>query len=81
MWFCVKCPGTQEINKGITWEEAREEESRFFSHNAAWSMLEEASKQRLGTGHLTRCLSDKLCELIAKRFVCLFMCRQHKTLP
>ncbi|KAI0002262.1 P-loop containing nucleoside triphosphate hydrolase protein [Russula compacta] len=67
MWFCVKCPNTQAINEGITWEEAREEESRFFSHNAAWSTLEEGFKQRLGTGHLTRCLSDKLCELIAER--------------
>ena len=73
LWFCVKCPSTQQINSGITWEEARDKENVFFSRTSPWSMLDNAFKQRLGTGYLTRCLSDKLCDLIAERFVYLAM--------
>ena len=80
LWFCVKCPSTQQINSGITWEEAREREAAFFSRTSPWSILDNAFKQRLGTGQLTRCLSDKLCDLIAERFVCLAM-RRNKSLP
>jgi len=79
LWFCVKCPSSQQINSGITWEEAREKEATFFSRTSPWSMLDNAFKQRLGTGHLTRCLSDKLCDLIAERFVYLAM--RSKSLP
>ena len=75
LWFCVKCPSTQQINSGVTWEDAREKETAFFSRTSPWSMLDNAFKQRLGTGHLTRCLSDKLCDLIAERFVCLTLHR------
>ncbi|KAH9965456.1 P-loop containing nucleoside triphosphate hydrolase protein [Russula dissimulans] len=67
-WFCVKCPGTQQINSGITWEEARRVESEFFSGTVPWSMLSGESKHRLGTGNLTRHLSDKLYELLAEQF-------------
>jgi hypothetical protein len=81
LWFCVKCPSTQQIGSGITWEEAREKESAFFSRTSPWSMLDNAFKQRLGTGHLTRCLSDKLCDLIAERFVYLGMWCRNKGLP
>jgi len=77
LWFCVKCPSTQQINSGITWEEAREREAAFFSRTSPWSMLDNAFKQRLGTGHLTRCLSDKLCDLIAERSVYLAMRRKN----
>jgi hypothetical protein len=68
-WFCVKCPNTQAINSGVTWERAREDESAFFSQTAPWSTLNSESKQRLGTGNLTRHLSEKLCDLIAERSV------------
>jgi hypothetical protein len=71
LWFCVKCPSTDQINTGITWEEAREKEAKFFSRGVPWSSLDKAFKERLGTGHLTRCLSDKLCDLIEERFVYL----------
>jgi hypothetical protein len=77
MWFCVKCPDSEAIKSGMTWEEARQQESTWFSSKAPWSTLEEAFKQRLGTTHLTRCLSDKLYNLITERFVHPPMC--HKT--
>jgi hypothetical protein len=69
MWFCVKCPNSEAIKLGVTWEEARRDESLWFSRKVPWATLEEAYRQRLGTANLTRCLSDKLCDLIAERFV------------
>ena len=74
MWFCVKCPDSEAIESGITWEEARQEESSWFTTKAPWSTLEESFRQKLGTKNLTRCLSDKLYELIVKRFVYTLMC-------
>ncbi len=73
MWFCVKCPNSEAIQSGITWEGARQDESLWFSNKAPWSTLEESLKQRLGTANLTHCLSDKLCDLIEKRFVYTLM--------
>jgi hypothetical protein len=73
MWFCVKCPNSEAIQSGITWEEARQYESLWFSNKTPWSTLEELFKQRLGTANLTHCLSDKLCDLIAERFVYILM--------
>jgi hypothetical protein len=69
MWFCVKCPDSKTIESGITWEQARQEESSWFANKAPWSTLKESFRQRLGAANLTRCLSDKLCDLIAERFV------------
>jgi hypothetical protein len=77
MWFCVKCPNSEAIKSGITWEEARRDESLWFSHKVPWATLEEGFKQRLGTANLTRCLSDKLCDLIAERFVYPPKCSQN----
>ena len=48
---------------------AREDETAFFSQTAPWSTLGSEFKQRLGTGNLTRHLSEKLCNLIAERSV------------
>ncbi|KAI9508381.1 P-loop containing nucleoside triphosphate hydrolase protein [Russula earlei] len=67
VWFCVKCPNSQAIDEGISWERARRAESKFFSENAPWSMLRKQFKQKLGTGHVTHHLSDKLCDLISER--------------
>lgn len=74
-WFCVKCPDSEAIKSGITWEKARQEESSWFSTRAPWSTLEGSFRQRLGAENLTRCLSDKLYDLIKERFVYTFMRR------
>src|SRR6266699_3429034 len=37
MWFCVKCPNSEAIKSGITWEKARQDESSWFSNKAPWS--------------------------------------------
>ncbi len=80
MWFCVKCPNSEAIQLGITWEEARHGESSWFSHKVPWATLEDRFKQRLGTANLTRCLSDKLCDLIAERFVYFSLCPENELL-
>jgi hypothetical protein len=77
MWFCVKCPDSEAIKSGITWEKARQEESLWFSNKAPWSTLEGSFRERLGAANLTRCLSDKLCDLIAERFVYFPKCPQN----
>ncbi|KAI0262190.1 P-loop containing nucleoside triphosphate hydrolase protein [Gloeopeniophorella convolvens] len=66
-WFCVKCPNSQAIAGGITWEQARAEETAYFAGTAPWSTLDATFAQRLGTANLTHRLSDKLCDLIAAR--------------
>ncbi|KAL0955560.1 hypothetical protein HGRIS_001801 [Hohenbuehelia grisea] len=38
-WFCVKQPSSNELKKGITWHEARENETRFFSTTSPWRDL------------------------------------------
>ncbi|KAH9965455.1 P-loop containing nucleoside triphosphate hydrolase protein [Russula dissimulans] len=67
VWFCVKCPNTKAIDDGITWAGARRAESKFFSEKDPWSTLRKEFRSKLGTGHLTRHLSDKLCNLISER--------------
>jgi hypothetical protein len=65
----------------ITWERAREDESAYFSQTAPWSMLNGESKQRLGTGNLSRHLSKKLCDLIAERSVFSSLLSKENPVP
>jgi len=81
LWFCVKCPNTQAIDDGITWEGARRAESEFFSEKVPWSTLRREFKSKLGTEHLTRHLSDKLCDLISERFVHPLACYRSYFFP
>jgi dynamin family protein len=66
-YYSVKNPDSQDIRNGITYEQAREKESEFFSTNAPWSDLEWLYKRRLGTDKLTRRLGQVLSNLISKR--------------
>ncbi|KAI0319264.1 P-loop containing nucleoside triphosphate hydrolase protein [Amylostereum chailletii] len=66
-WFCIKNPGSQQIAQGITWEDARAAESEWFATTAPWSALGVVGTERLGTGVLTRRLSDLLSDLITAR--------------
>jgi len=77
MWFCVKCPDSETIKSGITWEAARQEESSWFLNKAPWSTLEVSFRERLGAANLTCCLSDKLYHVIRDRFVYTLMCPQN----
>ena len=66
-WFSVKQPDTQDVKDGITWEEARAQEEKFFTTKAPWSSLEPSVSEHLGTANLTVRLSNILSSLIAKR--------------
>ena len=66
-WFCVKQPDSQQLKRGVTWEEARANEAQFFAdwvdkHPSLGDMT-----CQLGTENLVNRLSDILSELIAKR--------------
>lgn len=65
----MKQPDSLALAAGITWVEARKTEREFFESTEAWAELEYEFQGRLGTANLTRCLSDILTDLIAKRFV------------
>ncbi|KAG7091489.1 hypothetical protein E1B28_010520 [Marasmius oreades] len=66
-WFCVKQPSTSELNKGVTWAEARKRESDFFSMTAPWCDLDAMYQKYLRTSNLVDRLSIILSDLIAKR--------------
>ena len=68
-YYSVKNPDSQDIKKGITYEQAREKEAEFFSTKAPWSSLEWLFQRRLGTDKLTRRLGQVLSNLISKRQV------------
>ncbi|KAI0262179.1 P-loop containing nucleoside triphosphate hydrolase protein [Gloeopeniophorella convolvens] len=66
-YYSVKNPDSQDIRNGITYEQARERETQFFSATAPWSGLEWLYQQRLGTTKLTHRLGQALSGLISKR--------------
>ncbi|KAJ8074434.1 hypothetical protein PM082_015335 [Marasmius tenuissimus] len=66
-WFCVKQPSTSDLNKGITWSEARTKENDFFSMTTPWCELELVHQRYLRTSNLVGRLSTILSDLIAKR--------------
>ncbi|KAH7929544.1 hypothetical protein BV22DRAFT_1102356 [Leucogyrophana mollusca] len=66
-WYCVKQPGSQTLERGISWDEARREETEFFSSTEPWSSLAPAYQKKLCTSNLTDRLSTILSELISKR--------------
>lgn len=69
-WYAVKQPGSREIENGITWAEAREEEDRFFSTASGWCDLDVIYQKYLRTPNLVARLSEILSDLISKRFFC-----------
>jgi hypothetical protein len=66
-WHCVKQLDQQQLDGGISWEDARNSEIQFFENAPHWSSLEEAIKYRLGTKFLTQALGAILFELICAR--------------
>ncbi|KAF8957357.1 P-loop containing nucleoside triphosphate hydrolase protein [Flammula alnicola] len=65
-WFCVKQPSSNDLKSKITWAQARQMETDFFS-TAPWSDLEEIYRKYLGTGNLVERLSNMLSDLISMR--------------
>ncbi|TFY61374.1 hypothetical protein EVJ58_g4547 [Rhodofomes roseus] len=66
-WFSVKQPDNVELKKGITRQQAQQQEKDFFANTRPWDQLPPDFRQRLGTPNLMERCSDVLCRLIAKR--------------
>ncbi|KAE9990102.1 hypothetical protein EG327_001875 [Venturia inaequalis] len=62
-YFVVKQPSQQELKKGITHAEAREQEALFFN-SEVWTSRFAGFEDRLGTSKLQEVLSEKLASLI-----------------
>ncbi|KAJ7128249.1 P-loop containing nucleoside triphosphate hydrolase protein [Mycena filopes] len=66
-WYCVKQPSSQDLKRGMTWEEARSREHEFFSMTSPWSELDPMYQKYLRTSNLVDRLSSILSDLISKR--------------
>ncbi|KAF8991466.1 P-loop containing nucleoside triphosphate hydrolase protein [Cyathus striatus] len=66
-WYCVKQPSSSELKTGMSWEEARSSENRFFSMTPPWSELDSVYQKYLRTFNLLERLSSILSDLISKR--------------
>ncbi|KIM31730.1 hypothetical protein M408DRAFT_237585 [Serendipita vermifera MAFF 305830] len=66
-WHCVKQSDQQQLDGGISWGDARQNEIDFFSGTEPWSTLDESIRSRLGTQYLTGALGDILFNLICQR--------------
>lgn len=72
-WFCVKQPDLTQLRAGITWEEAKLVEANFFQATEPWSGLEYRLRQRLGYPGLTDHLGKTLSDLVAQKYVLVFL--------
>ncbi|KAG9102798.1 hypothetical protein FRC06_001100 [Ceratobasidium sp. 370] len=68
-WFCVKQPSPSELEKNLTWQEARALEETFFTTREPWSSQMITVRQHFGTARLTSRLSEILSDQIAKRLL------------
>jgi hypothetical protein len=66
-YFVVKNLGQDEINQGLTHQQARLQEQQFFGQEEPWAMTFEDYQPRFGTPNLQRFLSRKLAEQITKK--------------
>ena len=74
-WYAVKQPGSQAIEKGITWTEAREQEDSFFATESGWCDLDLIYQKYLRTSNLVARLSEILSDLISKRYLSVVIFR------
>jgi len=65
-WFCVKQPDLEQLQRGITWEEARLGEQEFFAMTSPWDALEGPHRNRLGRDALAEHLGTILSRLVSR---------------
>ncbi|GAA5887898.1 hypothetical protein JCM6882_000791 [Rhodosporidiobolus microsporus] len=66
-FFVTKQPAPADLQKNLTFLDARAAEVEFFKSTAPWNNLKLASKERLGIANLTKFLSERLAEYIAEK--------------
>lgn len=66
-WFCVKQPDLPQLRSGISWEDAKAAERKFFDERSPWSLLDGGTRGRLGSAGLAEQLGKILSELVAQK--------------
>jgi hypothetical protein len=76
-WYCVKQPSTMELERGLTFQDARRRGEDYFN-SKPWTTLETMYRRRLGTHAVTRKLNEYLMTVISKRFPTDFLAQAAK---
>ena len=71
-YYVVKNPGQKQLNDGVTFAEARQRESDFFSADTHWAAVEDDLGGRLGTANLRNALSDVLVKRIVQELPIMY---------
>ncbi|CAE7212875.1 hypothetical protein CFE70_009609 [Pyrenophora teres f. teres 0-1] len=66
-YFVVKNLGQDQIDQGLTHQQARHEEQQFFGQEEPWATAFKKYEHRFGTLNLQRFLSGKLAEQITRK--------------
>ncbi|KAJ1300015.1 hypothetical protein OPQ81_011849 [Rhizoctonia solani] len=66
-WYCVKQLSPRDREAGLSWEEARAQESEYFETAPAWSAIREQLKSNVGSKNLAVKLGEVLSNEIKKR--------------
>ncbi|KAG8958380.1 hypothetical protein FRC03_009191 [Tulasnella sp. 419] len=66
-WFCVKQPSARELEAGISWEDARDNEDAFFRLHEPWASLNSMYRRRMGSIALSEHLSTLLSDLVSQK--------------
>ncbi len=67
-WYCVKLPGPEELASGISRDEARENEHRFFSREPWFPMMSDV-RAHLSVDNLVEGLANALSDRVSKQWV------------
>lgn len=68
-YYCTRQPDDDERSKGITAAEARAAETAFFQNTSPWA--ESTHRDRFGTAHLVRNISNLLTQIIRESSVAI----------
>ncbi|POY75200.1 hypothetical protein BMF94_1832 [Rhodotorula taiwanensis] len=66
-FFVCKQPGTEDLAKNLSFQDARAAEVDFFKSEEPWNTLAPHIRRQLGTGHLVAFLSDRLARYISEK--------------
>ena len=76
-WYCVKQPNAFEMERGITWEDARFNEEHFFQKVEPWESIESTHRLYLTSKNLVRKMNLVLSDLAMKRCANPFLTPNH----
>ncbi|KAG8981461.1 hypothetical protein FRB90_007245, partial [Tulasnella sp. 427] len=65
-WYCVKQRGPKELEAGVTWEDAKQQEEEFFATAEPWCYIQTSLTGRVGSEALSLKLGKMLSSLVSK---------------